>query len=139
MGKLFKGWTFNGVLRYDSGRPLVITMNNDLAGLLFNGVKRPNRVDGTSGVVDLSNFDPGKSSFFNKAAWTDPGPLAFGNAPARDGSVRVSVRRWEAMVRLPSRSPHTVPYPDPGAFSRAARPLPVRRPCVSCSASRAWP
>src|SRR2546427_8183092 len=33
--------------------PLVITMNNDLAGLLFNGVKRPNRNDGTAGVSDL--------------------------------------------------------------------------------------
>ena len=81
------GVTFTAAVD-DSGRPLVITMNNDLAGLLFNGVKRPNRVDGTSGVTELSGFDPGKSSFFNKAAWTDPGPLAFGNAPARDGTVR---------------------------------------------------
>ena len=39
-------------------------------------------------IVDLSNFDPAKTSYFNKAAWTDPGPLQFGNAPARDGSVR---------------------------------------------------
>lgn len=88
LGKLAKGWTFNGILRYDSGRPLSILMNNDLAGLLFNGQKRPNRVDGTSGVVDLSNFDPNKTSYFNKAGWTDPGPLQFGSAPARDGSVR---------------------------------------------------
>ena len=88
MAKILKGWTLNGIFRFDSGRPLVITMNNDLAGLLFNGVKRPNRNDGTAGVSDLSNFDPAKNSYFNKAAWTDPGPLQFGNAPARDGGVR---------------------------------------------------
>jgi hypothetical protein len=88
MGKLLKGWTLNGILRYDSGRPLVITMNSDLGGLLFNGVKRPNRIDGTAGVSDLSNFDPAKTSYFNRAGWADPGPLQFGNAPARDPSVR---------------------------------------------------
>ncbi len=88
LAKILKGWTLNGIFRFDSGRPLVITMNNDLAGLLFNGVKRPNRNDGTAGVSDLSNFDPAKNSYFNKAAWTDPGPLQFGNAPARDGGVR---------------------------------------------------
>ena len=36
----------------------------------------------------INEITNSKSSFFNKAAWTDPGPLAFGNAPARDGSVR---------------------------------------------------
>ena len=33
-------------------------------------------------------FDPNRDSYFNKAAWTDPGPLQFGNAPSRDGDVR---------------------------------------------------
>ncbi len=36
----------------------------------------------------MSGFDPNKNSYFNKAAWSDPGPLQFGNAPARDGTVR---------------------------------------------------
>ena len=30
------GWNLSGLLRYESGRPLNITMNNDLGGLLFN-------------------------------------------------------------------------------------------------------
>ena len=44
---LLAGWHVSGILRYESGRPLNITMNNDLGGLLFNGQKRPNRVSGT--------------------------------------------------------------------------------------------
>ena len=43
---LLGGWHVSGILRYESGRPLNITMNNDLGGLLFNGQKRPNRVVG---------------------------------------------------------------------------------------------
>ena len=40
---LLGGWNVAGLLRYESGRPLNITMNNDLGGLLFNTQKRPNR------------------------------------------------------------------------------------------------
>jgi hypothetical protein len=78
----------NGILRYDAGRPLAISMNNDLAGLLFNTTKRPNRVSGTSGVAQVDKFDPNRDRYFDRAGWTDPGPLLFGNAPSRDGSVR---------------------------------------------------
>jgi Carboxypeptidase regulatory-like domain/TonB dependent receptor-like, beta-barrel len=82
------GWNFSGVFRYESGRPLNIMMTNDLGGLLFNGQKRPNRVSGVDGVADISDFDPFTDNYFNRAAWTDPGPLQFGNAPKRDGTVR---------------------------------------------------
>jgi len=81
-------WNVAGVLRYESGRPLNIVMANDLGGFLFNSQKRPNRVGGTGGVADLSNFDPNADRYFNPAAWTDPGPLQFGNAPRNDGTVR---------------------------------------------------
>jgi hypothetical protein len=83
------GWNVSGVLRYESGRPLSITMANDLGGLLFNGQKRPNRVSGTEALTSRSgNFDPNTQNYFNRAAWTDPGPLQFGNAVRRDGTVR---------------------------------------------------
>ena len=85
---LLAGWNVSGILRYESGRPLNITMNNDLAGLLFNGQKRPNRVSGTDGVSAGSDFDPNADRYLNAAAWADPGPLAFGNAPKRDSTVR---------------------------------------------------
>jgi hypothetical protein len=84
---LFGGWNISGVLRYESGRPLRITMSNDMGGLLFNTEKRPNRT-GTDAVVGGGDFDPLTDNYFNKAAWSDPGPLTFGNAPRADGSVR---------------------------------------------------
>jgi len=89
MRALLKGWTVNGILRYDAGRPLAVSMNNDLAGLLFNTTKRPNRVGGANGLATIpdGHFDPNRDRYFDKAGWTDPGPLQFGNALSRDSSV----------------------------------------------------
>jgi Carboxypeptidase regulatory-like domain len=88
------GWNLAGALRYESGRPMNITMDNPLGGLLFNGQRRPNRVKGVSAVKRGSSFNPLTDNYFNPAAWADPGvdptslnPL-LGNAPRRDGSVR---------------------------------------------------
>jgi hypothetical protein len=87
-GMVLGGWNISGILRYESGRPLNITINNDLGGLIFNGQKRPNRVDGVDGVAADSDFDPNVDRYLDRAAWTDPGPQAMGNAPKRDGTVR---------------------------------------------------
>jgi hypothetical protein len=91
---LLAGWNVAGALRYESGRPMNITMDNPLGGLLFNGQRRPNRVNGVSAVKRGSSFNPLTQNYFNVNAWADPGldqttqnPL-FGNAPRRDGSVR---------------------------------------------------
>jgi hypothetical protein len=84
---LLGGWNLSGVLRYESGRPLRITMANDMGGLLFNTEKRPNRT-GADAVAGGGSFDPTTDNYFNKDAWQDPGPLTFGNAPRADGSVR---------------------------------------------------
>jgi hypothetical protein len=89
------GWNLSGILRYESGRPLNITMANDLGGFLFNGQKRPNRVGSVDGVASFDKFDPNTMSYFNSAGWTDPGPLQFGNAPLRDGTVRSQPIRSE--------------------------------------------
>jgi Carboxypeptidase regulatory-like domain/TonB dependent receptor-like, beta-barrel len=88
--KIAKGWQLNGILRYDAGRPLLISMNNDLAGLLFNTTKRPNRNSSVDGVATFpgGKFDPNRDRYFDRAAWSDPGPLQFGNALSRDGTVR---------------------------------------------------
>jgi hypothetical protein len=82
---LLGGWNVSGILRYESGRPLHIFMANDMAELLFNTEKRPNRVGG-DGVV--TSFDPNTGPYLDKSAWQDPGPLAFGNTPRADGTVR---------------------------------------------------
>jgi Carboxypeptidase regulatory-like domain/TonB dependent receptor len=81
------GWNVSGVLRYESGRPMTVTMTNDLGGLLFTDQKRPNRT-GESGVANVGDFDPFTDRYYNAAGWSDPGPLQFGNAPERDGDVR---------------------------------------------------
>jgi hypothetical protein len=82
------GWNLAGVLRYESGRPMNITMANDLGGFLFNDQKRPNRASGDAVASISGNFDPNADNYFNKNAWTDPGALQFGNAPRNDGTVR---------------------------------------------------
>jgi len=88
-GLLLGGWNLAGALRYESGRPLNIFMNNDLANFLFNGQKRPNRVKGVNGVTPRTgNFNPYAQSYLIPGAWTDPGLLQFGSAPRRDGSIR---------------------------------------------------
>jgi hypothetical protein len=86
--QLLTGWNVAGILRYESGRPLNITMNNDLGGLIFNSQKRPDRVSGGDPVARSGDFDAATDNYFNADAWTDPGPLQFGNAPVRDGEVR---------------------------------------------------
>jgi hypothetical protein len=81
------GWNVSGVLRYESGRPLTITMDNNLGGLIFSTQKRPNKVGGDP-VADNSNFDPFTDNYFNRTAWADPGATNFGNAPSADPEVR---------------------------------------------------
>jgi len=88
VGKFLQGWNLNGILRYDSGRPLAITMNNDLAGLLFNTTKRPNRTSSGGIATFQDKFDPNRDRYFDRAGFADPGALQFGNAPSRDGTVR---------------------------------------------------
>ena len=85
---VFGGWNVSGILRYESGRPLNITMANDLGGLIFNGQRRPNRVSGVDGVIATGNFDPNAGRYLDRAGWSDPGALQFGNAPRRDDTVR---------------------------------------------------
>ena len=84
---LLGGWNLSGILRYESGRPLRISMANDMGGLLFNTRKRPNRTS-ADGVAASGDFDPLTGNYFNRAGWADPGPLTFGNAAPNDGSVR---------------------------------------------------
>ena len=82
------GWNLAGLLRYESGRPLNITMNNDLGGLLFNTQKRPNRTRVPTRLQRRATSIRSTTTTSNRDAWTDPGPLQFGNAPQRDPDVR---------------------------------------------------
>lgn len=87
VNKFIGGWGLSGIHRYQSGRPLSITMNGgDLTGFLFSGAKRPNKVGG--GVWSGGAFDPNKDRYLDKSGWADPGALVFGSAPRVDPDVR---------------------------------------------------
>lgn len=85
--KVIGGWKISALQRYQSGRPLSITMANDLGGLLFNISKRPNKVGGGLGVTG-GDFDPAKDRYLVYSGWSDPGPLKFGNALRTDPDIR---------------------------------------------------
>ena len=88
---LLGGWNLSGVLRYESGRPLNITMDNGaFGGLLFNPQRRPDRVKGTSAIAKQvgSYYNPLIQNYFNTNAWSDPGANPFGTAPRVDGTAR---------------------------------------------------
>jgi hypothetical protein len=95
-GAILGGWNLAGILRYESGRPLNITMDNSaLGGLIFNGQRRPNRVKGVKAVAPTkgSFFNPLAQSYFNVSAFADPGTdsggnALFGNTPRADGTAR---------------------------------------------------
>jgi hypothetical protein len=88
-GAILGGWNVSGILRYESGRPLLITMDNAaMGGLIFNTLRRPNRVAGVDAKGFDGEFDPFTDNYFDRSAWSDPGPLALGNAPRRDPTVR---------------------------------------------------
>lgn len=85
LNKIIGDWQISGIQSYSSGRPLSITMPNDLGGYLFNTAKFPNKAGGgLSG--HFSN--PYSDSYLNQGGWSDPGALQFGNAPRMDASVR---------------------------------------------------
>jgi hypothetical protein len=90
LDKLIGDWQVSATQTYQSGRPLSITMPNDLGGYLFNSAKFPNKVGG--GLTGTFK-DPKTDSYLNQAGWADPSGgissvLAFGNAPREDASVR---------------------------------------------------
>jgi hypothetical protein len=89
LNKVIGDWQISGIQSYSSGRPLSITMPNNLSGYLFNTAKFPNKVgSGLSGKFS----NPRTDSYLNPSGWANPDPVtglpAFGNAPREDANVR---------------------------------------------------
>jgi len=86
LDKIIGDWQISATQTYQSGRPLSITTDNGaLGGVLFNYATFPDKVgNGLTGTFK----DPKTDSYLNQAGWTSLGPLAFGNAPREDASVR---------------------------------------------------
>ena len=84
LNKLISGWKLSATQVYQSGRPLSITMDNNLGGLLFNDAKRPNKV----GPGLNANFTGPQTPYLLLSGWADPGALSFGNASRTDPVIR---------------------------------------------------
>ena len=133
-----QGWTVNGIMRYDSGRPLAITMNNDLAGLAVQHHQASEPQHGGQGVATFQDgFDPNRDRYFDRAAWTDPGPLQFGNAPSRDGD-RARIQEYVEDVSIFKVT--TLGRPLPATVRNARREYHNRvvfcDPNTNCSAAQ---
>jgi len=85
MDKVAGGWMIAATQRYDSGRPLGITMACDFCSYIFSNMKRPNKVG--PGYGKTTNVRPG-DQYLLKSGWADPGPLQFGDASVNDPHIR---------------------------------------------------
>ncbi|MGA7931617.1 MAG: carboxypeptidase-like regulatory domain-containing protein, partial [Candidatus Sulfotelmatobacter sp.] len=87
VNKIVGGWMISAAQRYEEGRPVTITMACDFCSYIFSNEKRPNRVKGAPayGYFSTSNL----SHYLLSSAWSDPGPLQFGDEPQNDPSVRL--------------------------------------------------
>jgi hypothetical protein len=79
--KVFGGWLVSGIHQYASGTPIPVITVNNLP--IFNSVLRPNLVPGASlrAPTGPGGFDAGRDLWINPAAFTNPAPFTFGNAP----------------------------------------------------------
>ncbi len=79
--KAFGGWLVSGIQRYASGTPIAVSTVNNLP--IFNGILRPNVVPNADlhATTGPGGFDPARDLYINPAAFTDPAPFTFGNAP----------------------------------------------------------
>ena len=74
---LLGGWKVNGFITLQSGNPLGILMSD---GRLADGNQRPN-ISGDPRGADVRTVVDGLASFFNDAAFSDPGDQVPGNSP----------------------------------------------------------
>ncbi len=77
-GKRYGGWVVTGIHLYSAGKPIALSATNGLP--LFNGVLRPDVVDGVARRGQYTDFDPALHTAINPAAFRVPGALRFGTA-----------------------------------------------------------
>ncbi len=91
------GWRLNGITTYQSGLPVPFQAGgtNYLAQYFGSGPIRPNVVPGCKKTVSGSEQSKA-ASWFNKACFTQPGVLSFGDESRVDSQVRAAgVANWD--------------------------------------------
>jgi hypothetical protein len=79
--KLFGGWAVGGVGAYSTGYPLAISTTNTLPIFNPSGL-RPNLTGAPIRAAQSGDkFDPNRDAYLSRAAFANPGPLQYGNAP----------------------------------------------------------
>ena len=104
---LTRGWTLGGIMRYQSGLPILVPYsNNSLNALLLrntgtNPVTFDNRVPGQPLFLESLNchcIDPNKMLVLNPKAWVDPGAGQWGTSAAYYNDYRYERRPDENMT-----------------------------------------
>ncbi len=99
-------WNVGGINTFQSGFPLaIITTNNSLANRFGAGQIRPNYVAGcqksavAGGIVTQARAG---APVLNRACFTAPADVAFGNQPRSDGSLRTQgTDNWDFSLGKP--------------------------------------
>ena len=71
------GWQLNGIVAFQSGDPLALTMTNSLSSIAGNNVLRPNNT-GTSARI-AGSVKSRLLRYFDISQFTAPAPFTFGN------------------------------------------------------------
>jgi hypothetical protein len=98
--RLVSGWTLSGITTIQNGFPINLNVSggNQLSNNFNAGTIRPNVVAGVSKNAPGSRYDrtlPG-ATWFNTAAFANPGSFAFGNESRVDPTLRADgVKNWD--------------------------------------------
>jgi hypothetical protein len=94
--RVLGGWKITGLHMYSSGTPISVITNNTLP--LFNPSLRPNVVSSNVRTnISAGDYDPGRGDLWlNPAAFANPAPYTFGNAPRYLGNARIAARLSES-------------------------------------------
>jgi Carboxypeptidase regulatory-like domain len=89
VSKLISNWNLSAILSYESGRPQTMLVPSLFGNLLFNGgTQFPDTVSGQSPLTGGSFTNPFGQSYYNAAAFTNPGPYSFGDNPRTTSNIR---------------------------------------------------